>query len=257
MKLGFIGVGNISSDVVTGICNSKISFKKIFLSPKNKKKSHILKKKFKNKIYVTKTNQEVIDKSDWVFIGVLPEVGEKIIPQLKFKSNQIVVSFISTIDYSKLKKILKKKTNVVRAIPMPPIALGKGPVAIFPPHKKVKFFFDKIGDTIEIKSEKLSQTFWATSGTMSSFYEMLKTLSDWLVKKGLTRLQAQKYVTSLYSALAELAAVNSKKDLKHFVAESQTPGGLNWQGVNELRKAGYYKSLEKSINNILKRLKNN
>ena len=25
---------------------------------------------------------------------------------------------------------------------------------------------------------------------------------------------------------------------KYFVAESQTPGGLNWQGVNELRKYG-------------------
>ena len=39
-----------------------------------------------------------------------------------------------------------------------------------------------------------------------------------------------------------------------FVAESQTPGGLNWQGVNELRKSGYYKSMEKSVNSILKRL---
>ena len=89
---------------------------------------------------------------------------------------------------------------------------------------------------------------------MASFYEMLKILSDWLVKKGLTRLEAQKYITSLYSALAELAALNSKKNLIHFVANSQTPGGLNWQGVNELRKAGFYKSLEKSINNIFKRL---
>ena len=107
MKLGFIGTGNISSDVVTGICNSKISFNKITLSPRNKKKSNNLKKKFK-KIYIAKTNQEVIDKSDWIFIGVLPEVGEKIIPKLRFKSNQTVVSFISTINYLKLKKILKK-----------------------------------------------------------------------------------------------------------------------------------------------------
>ncbi len=253
MNLGFIGTGNISSDVVTGICKSKISFKKIILSPRNKKKSKDLKKKF-NRIYIAKTNQEVIDKSDWVFIGVLPNVGEKILPQLNFKSNQTIVSFISTINYSKLKKILKKKTNIVRAIPMPPIALGKGPVAIFPPHKKVKSFFNKIGNTIEIKSEKLSQNFWAISGTMASFYEMLKILSDWLIKRGLTRVQAQGYVTSLYAGLAELAVVNSKKDFKNFVAVSQTPGGLNWQGINELRKVGYYKSLEKSINNILRRL---
>ena len=32
MKLGFIGTGKITSAVVTGICGSKISFKKILLS---------------------------------------------------------------------------------------------------------------------------------------------------------------------------------------------------------------------------------
>lgn len=254
MKLGFIGIGNISSDVITGICNSKISSKKIFISPRNKNKSKSLKKKFKNKIIITKNNQEVINNSDWVFLGILPEVGKKILPSLKFKSNQTIVSFISTINYSQLKKLTNNKAKIVRAIPMPPISLGKGPVALYPPNKKVKFFFDEIGTSIEIKSEKLSNNFWAISGTMASFYELLKILSDWLVKKGLKRTDAQKYITSLYSALAELAAVHSSKNLKKFVLDSQTPGGLNWQGVNELRKSGYFKSLEKSVNNILKRL---
>jgi|TARA_B100001750_G_C15422979_1_gene553942 pyrroline-5-carboxylate reductase len=253
MKLGFIGTGNISSDVITGICNSKISFKRIVVSPRNKQKAQKLKKKFK-RVSIAKSNQDVIDKSDWVFLGVVPKVGEKILPRLNFKTNQTIVSFISTIDYAQLKKIVKKKAKIVRAIPMPPISLGKGPVPIFPPDKKVKNFFDKIGTTIEIKSEKLSKNFWAISGSMASFYELLKVLSDWLVKKKLKRNQAQKYITSLYSALAALAAVHSEKNLKKFVLESQTPGGLNWQGVNELRKSGYFKSLEKSINNILKRL---
>ena len=253
MKLGFIGTGNISSDVITGICKSKISFKKILISPRNKQKALNLKKKFK-KIAIAKNNQEVIDNSDWVFLGVLPEVGKEILPKLNFKSKQTIVSFISTISYAQLKKIIKKKSKIVKAIPMPPISLGRGPVPIFPPDKQVKNFFNKIGTTIEIKSEKLSQNFWAISGSMAPFYEMLKILSDWLVKKRLKRNQAQKYITSLYSALAELAAVHSVKHLKYFVAESQTPGGLNWQAVNELRKSGYFKSLEKSINNILKRL---
>ena len=253
MRLGFIGTGNIVSDVVAGICKSKISFKKIIISPRNKNKSKQLKNKFK-KVTIAKNNQDVIDRSDWVFLGVLPEVGEKILPKLKFKNNQVIVSFISTINYVQLKKIVKKKLKVIRAIPMPPIRLGKGPVAIFPPDKKVKSFFNKIGTTIEIKDEKLSNNFWAISGTMASFYELIKVLSDWLVKKKLKKIQAQQYTTSLYSALAELASVNSNKPLSNFVQESQTPGGLNWQGVNELRKAGYYKSMEKSINNILKRL---
>ena len=253
MILGFIGTGNIVSDVVTGISKSKINYKKIIISPRNKQKAQSLKKKFK-KVVIAKDNQDVINKSDWVFLGVLPEVGEKILPKLNFKNKQIIVSFISTINYTQLKKIVKKKLKIVRAIPMPPIRLGKGPVAIFPPDRKVKDFFNKIGTTIEIRNEKLSNNFWAISGTMASFYELVKVLSDWLTKKKLNRIQAQQYITSLYSALAELASVNSKKPLKNFVAESQTPGGLNWQGVNELRKSGYYKSLEKSVNNILKRL---
>ena len=61
MILGFIGTGNISSDVVTGICNSNIKFKIIFISPRNKKKAYKLKKKFK-KVFVAKSNQDVIDK---------------------------------------------------------------------------------------------------------------------------------------------------------------------------------------------------
>ena len=254
MKLGFIGTGNISTDVITGICNSKLKVQKIIISPRNKKKANLLLKKFKKKILIAKNNQEVVNNSNWLFLGVLPEVGNKILPKLSFKSSQTIISFMSTIKLNQLKKITNKKSKIIRAIPMPPISLGKGPIAIYPPNKKVKNFFNKIGTSIEIKNEGLSNNFWAISGTMASFYEILKVLSDWQVKKGIKRSDAQKYTTSLYSALAQLAEVYSSKNLKKFVLDSQTPGGLNWQGVNELRKSGYFKSLEKSINNILRRL---
>ena len=252
MNLGFVGTGNIVSDVIIGISKSKIKYKKIIISPRNKKKALYLKKYFK-RVIIAKNNQEVVNKADWVFLGILPKVGEEILPKLQFRNKQIVVSFMSTINYLKLKKMIKTKLIIIRAIPMPPIRLGKGPVAIFPPNKKVKSFFDKIGQTIEIKNEKLSKNFWAISGTMASFYELMNILSKWLIRKKINKIDAQKYVTLLYSALAELALINSSKPLKNLVDE-QTPGGLNWQGVNELRKSGYYRLLEKSLKKIYKRL---
>ncbi len=252
MILGFIGTGNIVSDVIAGISKSKIFYKKIIISPRNKKKAKYLKKKFK-KITIAKNNQAVIDMSDWIFLGVLPRVGEGILPKLNFKKKQIIISFMSTTNYSKLIKLIKKRLIIIRAIPMPPIRFGKGPVAIFPPNRRVKNFFNKIGTTIEIKNEKLSKNFWAISGTMASFYELLAVLSNWLIRKKTNKLDAQKYVTLLYSALAELALINSSKPLKNLVNE-QTPGGLNWQGVNDLRKLGYYRLLEKSLKKIYKRL---
>ena len=252
MNLGFIGTGNIVSDVIFGISKSRIKYKKIIISPRNKTKALNLKKYF-NKVVIAKDNQEVINKADWVFLGILPKIGEAILPKLKFRNKQIIVSFMSTTNYLKLKKLIQTKSTIIRAIPMPPIRLGKGPVAIFPPNKKVKSFFDKIGTTIEIKDEKLSKNFWAISGTMASFYELLNVLSNWLTRKKTNKIDSQKYVTLLYSALAELALLNSSKPLKNLVNE-QTPGGLNWQGVNELRKSGYYRLLEKSLKKIYKRL---
>ena len=253
MKLGFIGTGKIAESVITGICNSKISFTKILISSRNKKISNTLKNKFK-KVAIIKNNQEIVDNCNWVFLSITPTVGEKIIKELKFKSNQIIISFISTITLAQLKKAIKVKAKIIRAIPLPPISLKKGPVPICPPNKKVKEFFDKIGTTIEINNEKSSINFWSTSGMMAPFYELLRVMADWLVKRGVKRNDAQKYITSLFLALSEDAVVNSKKDLKFLVKESQTPKGLNEQGVKELAKAGFYKSLEKTLNSLHKRL---
>ena len=132
--------------------------------------------------------------------------------------------------------------------------MKKGPVPICPPNKKVKNFFNKIGSTVEIKNEKLSINFWSTSGMMASYYEILKIMSDWLVNKGIKRLDAQKYITTLFLALSEDAVENSKKELKYLVKESQTPKGLNEQGLREMNKKGVYRSVIKTLNTIHKRL---
>tara|TARA_A100000164_G_scaffold353823_1_gene360836 strand:- start:384 stop:1151 length:768 start_codon:yes stop_codon:yes gene_type:complete len=253
MNLGFIGTGKIASSVITGICKSQIKFKQITISSRSKKISTSLKKRFK-KIVVLKDNQEIVNKSNWVFLSVTPKVGEKIIKNLKFKTGQTIISFISTINLSELKKMVKIKSKIVRAIPLPPISLKKGPIPIYPPNKNVKNFFNKIGSAIEIKNEKLSINFWSTSGMMASYYEMLKVMSNWLIKKGIKRKDAQKYITSLFLALSEDAVVNSKKELKYLVKESQTPKGLNEQGLKIMSRKGAYKSIVKTLNAIHKRL---
>ena len=253
MKLGFIGTGKISSSVITGISKSSIKYNKIYISSRNKIIANQLKKKLK-KISIEKDNQKIVDSCNWVFLAVTPIVGKKIIKNLNFRSNQTIVSFISTITISELKKMIKVKADIVRAIPLPPISLKKGPVPICPPNKKVKSFFNKIGSTIEIKNEKQSINFWATSGMMASYYQTLKVMSDWLVKKGVKRDDTQKYITSLFSALSEDAVLSSKKDLKYLVKDSQTPRGLNEQGLKEMKRQGVYKSIVNTLNSIYKRL---
>ena len=253
MKIGFIGSGQITKAVIEGIIKSKLKITKIYISKRNKKISRNLKAKSK-RIIILKDNQEIIDKSSWIFLAVTPDVGNKILYKLKFYKNKMIISFISTINMTQLKKITGLKKNIVRVIPLPPIALCKGPVPIYPPNTKVKKFFDKLGTTVQINNENLSLNFWTTSAMMAPFYEILYTLSNWLVKNGIKKDNAQKYISSLFYALSE-DALKYKKNLKKLVKQSQTPGGLNEQAVNDLRKAGFYNLLEKTSNKIIKRLK--
>ena len=89
---------------------------------------------------------------------------------------------------------------------------------------------------------------------MASYYEMISIMSSWLVKKGIKRENTQKYITTLFLALSKDAVMNSKKNLNQLVKESQTPKGLNEQGLKEMKKRGVYKSIIKTLNSIHKRL---
>jgi len=245
MKIGFLGTGHITSSVIEGIFKSKLKITKIFISPRNRLISKKLSKKFK-KVTVSKNNQQLIDKVNWVFLAITPKVGHKILKKLQFKSNQKIVSFISTINIGKLKKYTKNK-KVTRVIPMPFIGIKKGPIIICPKDKKVKNFFDKLGMTIEINNEIISKNFWTTS----SF--IMKTTSDWLVKRGVKRKAAENYSKEFFLALSQDSLFKNKLSLKQLVSESQTPGGINAQALRELKKKKFYKIQQKVLNSVFKR----
>ena len=254
MNLGFIGTGEITKAVVKGIINSQINFKKIYISKRNKNISKNLKKENK-KIVVLSDNQNILDMSNWVFLAVTPNVGLKILKKLKFKKSHTIISFISTIKMKKLKELINVDTKIVRAIPLPPIALGKGPVPIYPKNIKVKNFFNKIGECIEIRNENLSLNFWAISSLMASYYELLSNASKWLNKKGLEKQLSKRYITSLFNALSAASFSKDIKDLDKLVKQSQTPKGLNEQTLKYLKKSGFYNKFNFSLDKILKKLK--
>ena len=133
MKIGFIGTGKITSSIIYGIFKSKLKNLKISVSPRNRSIANKLSKKFRS-VGIRKDNQEVIDRSDIIFLAVTPNVGLKILNKLRFTSNKKIISFISTINLANLKKLTKNK-NITRAIPLPPIEIKKGPIVVCPPNK--------------------------------------------------------------------------------------------------------------------------
>ena len=251
MNIGFLGSGHITSSIIEGIFKSKLKIKKIYISPRNKLISKKLSKRFK-KVTVSINNQQLIDKSNWIFLSITPQVGNKILSKLKFRKNKKIISLISTINLEKLKKYTKSK-NISRVIPLPFIGMRKGPIIICPKNKQLKNFFKHLGKVIELKSEKTSKGFWATSSFMASFYNLLNQNSNWLVSKGIKRRDAEDYTRELFLALSEDAINKNRISLKQLVLESQTPGGTNAYVLNLLKKKKFYKVQQKALNSIFKK----
>ena len=252
MILGFIGTGKISSSIIFGIFKSKLKVKRIYISSRNRNIAKKLSKNYR-KIKVLNNNQEIIDKSSVVLLGVTPNVGSKILPKLNFSKNKKIISLISTINLVKLKKILKNK-NIVRVIPLPPIEIKKGPIIICPPNKFTKNIFKHLGKVLEIRNEKLSFKFWSTASLMATYYELLNISSKWLSKKGINKKLADTYVAELFLALSHDALNKSSQGFKKLVADSQTPKGLNMQVLNELKKGKFFTKFSKALDNVNRRV---
>ena len=252
MILGFIGTGKISSSIILGIFKSKLKVKQIYISSRNRSIAKKLTKKYR-KITVLNNNQEIIDKSSTIILGVTPNVGNKILAKLKFKKNKKIISLISTINLDKLQKLTKNK-NIVRATPLPPIEIKKGPIVICPPNKGAKNLFKYLGEVVEIKNEKLSNKFWATASIMAAYYEILSVSSNWLIKKGINKTTANNYISELFFSLSQDAVNKKSQGFKKLVADSQTPKGLNMQVLKELKRGKFYTKLIKAMDNINKRV---
>jgi|TARA_B110000438_G_C15621404_1_gene566722 pyrroline-5-carboxylate reductase len=252
MILGFIGTGKISSSIIYGIFKSKLKIKKIYISSRNKNIAKKIKNKFKQ-VKILKNNQEIINNSSIIILGITPIVGYKILPKLIFPKNKKIISLISTINLEKLKKITHNK-NIVRAIPLPPIEINKGPIILCPPNKTAKKLFKHLGLVIEIKNEKLSYKFWSTSSMMAAFYELLNISSGWLIKKGINKKISINYISELFLSLSQDAVIKKSQGFKKLVSESQTPKGLNEQVLKELKKGKFYSNLIKALENINKRV---
>src|SRR5258708_4965995 len=80
MQLGFIGTGEITSSIVTGLSSSGMLAHSIWLSPRNSAIANGLANRFQG-ISVASCNQEVLDHSDTIVIAVKPSAAITIVSE--------------------------------------------------------------------------------------------------------------------------------------------------------------------------------
>ena len=258
MRIGVIGVGTISTNVIEAMqkLNTSHTF---YLSPRSEQRASDLANKYENCIQLN-SNQEVVDHSDIVIVGVLPKQVDEVLINLTFRADQIVASFVAGRPPSEIKKLTEPATQVAQLIPLPPIELHKGPLLICPGIPQLIETFTGLGDVIPFDDEQNIKVFSSASAVMSTYFRLIVELVDWITAQGIDRTLATKYMTSLFDGLGAEANHIPPDLLTSMIREHETPGGLNESVRTNLENSQWYldatKQLDYLINVFIPGLKN-
>jgi pyrroline-5-carboxylate reductase len=249
MRIGFLGVGTISTAVIHALSARPGDCCTLYLSPRSADTTEKLAATYPHCIRLA-SNQAVIDVSDIVVISMRPQQVDAVLASLVFRSDQIIASFIGTMPPSKVAPLVAPATRIAQLVPLPPIALHKGPLLICPPIPEVVEAFAGLGDIVVLEDETKIRIISCASAIMSTYYEMQNSLIDWAVERGMDRASSARYMQSMLEGLAVAARRVEEADLPALPAAHETKGGLNERVRAGLMANDWFGQLRRQLDDI-------
>ena len=253
MQLGFIGTGEITSSIVTGLCSLGTTSHSIHLSPRNAAVARELSKRFRG-ISVASSNQEVLDHSDTIVVAVRPAAARGVLSELRFSPGHQIISVVSGLSLMSLSRLVRPATRITRAVPLPSTARRLSPTAIYPTLPAAVDLFAKLGTVFPVETEKEFDAICATTATIASYFAFVERIASWLAQQGIPESKARDYVGRLFFGLTTTAVEAPERNFQSFAANHATSGGINEQFLAHLIERGLLTSVSEALDAVLHRI---
>lgn len=252
--LGFLGTGTLASALVEGFCARapEVPYP-IVLSPRSQENAARLKAAYPSRVTVAQSMQEVLDRSDWVMLAVLPQAGEEVCRGLKFRPDHKVVNFLSDKTLPQVRSWIGDTNLLVHMIPLTFNAFCDGPIVLSPPQPEAAEIFGHIGQVLEVEERYHAAVLAAITACMTPFYALLDTLVEWTRSEGVPDDLAARYVTAFFGAICQQAAPMDAEAI-HRMADTATPGGVNYMARDFLANEGAFQAWRKAMEPVIARL---
>lgn len=253
MRVGLIGVGAIGSRLVEAIATGpRAGSVEFLLSPRSAQRSAALAQR--QGIAVARSNQEVLDGSELVLLGVLPEQVADVCGALRFRADHVVAGLAAGWPASRLHPVVAPAARVTQLIPLPMVALHTGPIVASPALPEVRWLLEGCGEVVDARQEDDAVALLCATGVMSTLIELQLTVVDWLAGRGLPPATAQAYMAAFLQGLGAEFAVAPAGGLGGLAQEHETPGGLNEQVRQLLSNRGFFRDLRGELDALHRRL---
>ena len=245
-KIGFIGAGNMGGALIIAACNT-IGPENVIITDYDLTKAKELAKK--TGCAVADTNDEIVQKAEYFFFAVKPnvirDVARGIAPVLKEDVSKgikhVAVTIAAGVTRDTIIECIDDAAPVIRIMPNTPVAVGQGMILLTGSSAdnenilELKQIMAKAGEFLYMPESSFDVTTSISSCAPAYTYMFISALADGAVEVGIPRDQAIKIAakTVLGSAQMVLETGEHPDKLKDNVC---SPGGSTIAGVSALEE---------------------
>ncbi|WP_306005152.1 NAD(P)-binding domain-containing protein [Aquicoccus porphyridii] len=240
MRIGIIGLGTIATAVVKGIAEDGHD---IAVSRRSEKNAGHLAGRFGN--VTVADNQEIVDRSEIVFLGLTEDVAPNVLAALRFREGQQVISLMAGLDLARVADMTAPATMAARMIPFPSIATGGSQILAHGDSSLIHALFGARNSIFEIATEEELGTYLCAQAVLSPAIRMVKDAADWLAHKGADPEMAETFLRELVGSSLLAGPCDPLLDAL------DTPGGYNQRLRQHMTGSGMSDRLRDGFDQLL------
>ncbi len=247
-KYAFLGAGNMAFAIIGGMKNADVTIYDKIPSQYDK---------FENKVKITKTAAEAVEKCERIFLSVKPQNFKELLAEIKASGvsleNKLFVTIAAGVSTDSICNGLGRRVPIVRAMPNTPLLIGHGVTAISrnaevsdADFDEIFEMFSNIGYTFKLPENKMNEVIAATSSAPAYIYHFIECIADEAKAEGLDG-DILSAVCEMVKGAAEMV-IKTGKTPKELIKMVTSPNGTTERAMNVL----YEKDVRGTISEAMK-----
>lgn len=248
-QIAILGGGNIGTSLARGLVNSgKLKAEDLFITRRNTRPLE----KFQAEGYrVSSDNKLAVECSEVLVISVLPQQLKTLFQEIKpyiIPGKHLLISLVTGVSISEIKKALFEDLAVVRAMPNTAIAVGQSiSCLVFEPlskpyQKLVEEIFETVGTQIEIQEELMTSATALGACGIAFFLRAIRAATQGGIEIGFHASEALKIALQVAKGAALLLEQPGSHP-ENEIDKVTSPRGCTIAGLNEMEHKGFSSAL--------------
>ena len=235
MKIGFIGHGNMAKAIIKGLGEHEIKYSD------------------------GECNQAVVDFADIIFLTIKPQDHEKVLSQLSFSKDKIVVTVAPALTIEKVEKWTGAK--VIRTMPNTPALIGQGVTAVCrnknmtdKDFESVKSILQTFSSVFELDENHMDVAIALSGSSPVLAYILIEKMSKFAQENGIDFDTAKRMTAQTIIGACDMI-LQSDESTETLTQRVCSKGGTTEKMVESLKQNNFAETIAKSMTACAKRAK--